>query len=90
MLKQRNGSQRDHARRGFVAGLKQDYAVHHRGLAAEFTFGDVVGDQPAHQVVTRFVFLERRQFPHVVEHGSDRRGLLLVRRSGVESFVLLC
>ena len=85
MLQQCNGSQRDHARRGFVAGLQQDHTVHHRGLAAEFALGDVFGDQPAHQVVTGFAFLERRQFPHVVEHRADRRGLLLVRRSRVES-----
>ena len=85
MLQQCHGAQRDHARRRFVAGLQQDHAVHHRGLTAEFTLGDVVGDQPAHQVVTGFALLERGQFPHVVEHGPDRRHLLFVGRSGVES-----
>ena len=64
-----------------MAGLQQNRAVHGRGRAVEFASGDVVGDQPAHQVVARFAFLARHQLAHVVEHGADRRGLLLVGRS---------
>ncbi len=85
MLQHCDGPQRDHACRGFVTGLQQNHAVHDRRLATELARRDVIGHQPAHQVVTRFALLERRQLPHVVEHGADRRGLLLVGRSRVEA-----
>ena len=81
VLQQRHRSQRDHARRRFVTGLQQNRAVHGRGRAVELASGDVVGDQPAHQVVARFAFLQRHQLAHVVEHRAHRRGLLLVGRS---------
>ena len=42
MLEQRQGAQRDHARRRFVAGLQHDHAVHHRGLAVQLARCDVV------------------------------------------------
>ena len=57
VLQQRHGSQRDHVGRGFVTGLQQNRAVHGRGRAVELASGDVVGDQPAHQVVARFALL---------------------------------
>ena len=83
MLQQRNGSQRDHVGRGFVAGLHHDHTVHGDGRAIQPAGRDVVGDEAADQVVAGSVLFALYQLLDVGIHGAEGLRLLLLGRPHV-------
>ena len=85
MLEQRNGSQRDHVGGGFVAGLHHDHGVDRDGVVVELAGRDVVGDEPADQVVAGVALLTRDQLLDVRIHLDEALRPFLVGGLHVQS-----
>ena len=85
MLQQRNGSQRDHVGGGFVAGLHHDHCVDGHGVVVELAGRDIVGDEPADQVVAGIALFPRHQLLDVGIHLDEALRPLLVGGVHVQS-----